>query len=136
MRIRSYSGLRDLDTIEARYEYLKLGGEVGETTFGYDRYLNQNFYTSTEWRQIRHHVIARDLGCDLGVEGFEIRDRIYIHHMNPMTPDDLKHGNEDNLNPDVLISCSLKTHNAIHYGDANLLPVVYQPRRPGDTKLW
>ena len=98
--------------------------------------MNQRFYRSVEWRRVRNEVIARDEGCDLGVEGFEIFDRPYIHHMNPMMAEDLKHGNLDILNPEYLITVSMRTHNAIHYGDETLLPQVPIVRRPGDTKLW
>lgn len=134
--IRTYSELRRLTDFEERYRYLALRGSVGHSTFGFDRYINQQFYTSTQWRQIRHHVIARDLGCDLGVEGYEIHDRIYIHHMNPMTVDDIAHGEDSILNPEFLISTTHRTHNAIHYGDERLLPRPLTERRSGDTKLW
>lgn len=135
--IRRYSDLRRLKTIHERFDYLKLGGAVGRDTFGFDRYLNQDFYKSTEWRHIRNVVIARDMGCDLGLEGFDIHDRaIYVHHMNPMTPDDIKHSNTDILDPEFLISVTHKTHNAVHYGDASLLPREFVERKPGDTKLW
>ena len=134
--IRTYSELRRLADFEERYKYLALRGSVGRSTFGFDRYINQQFYTSTQWRQIRHHVIARDLGCDLGVEGYEIHDRIYIHHMNPMTVDDIAHGEDSILNPEFLISTTHRTHNAIHYGDERLLPRPLTERRSGDTKLW
>ena len=134
--IRTYSELRQLTDFEERYKYLALRGSVGRSTFGFDRYINQQFYTSTQWRQIRHHVIARDLGCDLGVEGYEIHDRIYIHHMNPMTVDDIAHGEDSILNPEFLISTTHRTHNAIHYGDERLLPRPLTERRSGDTKLW
>ena len=134
--IRTYSELRRLTDFEERYKYLALRGSVGRSTFGFDRYINQQFYTSTQWRQIRHHVIARDLGCDLGVEGYEIHDRIYIHHMNPMTVDDIVHGEDSILDPEFLISTTHRTHNAIHYGDERLLPRPLTERRSGDTKLW
>ena len=134
--IRTYSELRQLTDFEERYKYLALRGSVGRSTFGFDRYINQQFYTSTQWRQIRHHVIARDLGCDLGVEGYEIHDRIYIHHMNPMTVDDIAHGEDSILNPEFLITTTHRTHNAIHYGDERLLPRPLTERRSGDTKLW
>lgn len=134
--IRTYSELRRLTDFEERYKYLALRGSVGRSTFGFDRYINQQFYTSTQWRQIRHHVIARDLGCDLGVEGYEIHDRIYIHHMNPMTVNDITHGEDSILNPEFLISTTHRTHNAIHYGDERLLPRPLTERRSGDTKLW
>lgn len=136
MRIRTYSELSQIPTFEERYEYLALRGVVGEPTFGYDRWLNQAFYRSAEWRNIRNYVISRDLGCDLGVEGYEIHDKVIIHHMNPMQQADLLHGNDDIVNLEYLISTTHKTHNAIHYGDASLLPKQYTPRRPGDTKLW
>ena len=136
MRIRTYSELRRIDSFEERYDYLKLGGEVGKSTFGFDRWINQAFYTSTQWKHIRNHVIARDEGCDLGVQGYEIYDRIYIHHMNPMTAEDIEHGEESILDPEFLISTTHRTHNAIHYGDARLLRQKPVERRPGDTKLW
>lgn len=133
---RSYSELSQLETIEERYQYLRLRGAVGAPTFAHERWMNQRFYRSIEWKRIRNHVIARDEGCDLGVEGFEIYDRVYIHHMNPMISEDLKRGNTDILNPEYLISVTMRTHNAIHYGDESLLPQVPIIRRPGDTKLW
>lgn len=134
--IRSYSEMRYMDSFLARYEYLQLRGEVGWATFGFDRYMNQQFYASREWRQVRQHVIARDQGCDLGIEGYEIFDRIYIHHMNPMTVDNIKQGDASILDPEFLITTTHKTHNAIHYGDASLLPRPFEPRQQGDTKLW
>lgn len=136
MRNRSYRELQFIDSFEERYEYLRLGGEVGKATFGFDRYLNQKFYTSREWRDIRHHVIVRDNGCDLGIEGYDIHDRIIIHHMNPMVSEDIIHRNMDILDPDNLICCTHRTHNAIHYGDRSLLVQPLVERRPGDTKLW
>lgn len=136
MRIKSYSELRRINEFEDRYKYLALHGAVGESTFGFDRYVNQMFYASTQWRQIRHHVITRDLGCDLGVEGREIYDRIYIHHMNPITIDAIQQGDETILDPEFLISTTHQTHNAIHYGDIGLLPRPLVARSPGDTKLW
>jgi len=136
MRTRSYSDLCRLRTFEERYDYLALRSQVGIATFGFDRWINQAFYHSAEWKSIRHHVIARDLGCDLGVEGHEIYDRIYIHHMNPVKVDQLTYGDESVVDPEFLISVTHRTHNAIHYGDKNLLPRQYSPRRPNDTKLW
>lgn len=115
---------------------MKLHGEVGESTFGFDRWINQQFYKSQQWMALRSFVITRDLGCDLGVEGFEINGRMIIHHMNPMTVQDLTHGNEDVLDPEYLITTSHRTHNAIHYGDIRLLPRAHVERRPGDTQLW
>lgn len=136
MKIRSWSELRQIDSFEDRFEYLSLKGEVGSETFGYDRWMNQQFYRSREWRQVRSQVIARDEGLDLGVPGYEIFDRVIIHHMNPMTVESLEHGDSDILDPDFLITTTHRTHNAIHYGDASLLPKALVERRPGDTKLW
>lgn len=135
-RIRSYKELAQIDSFHERYEYLKLGGEVGEATFGNDRWLNQQFYTSTEWRQLRHIVIARDLGCDLAWPEFPLQHRLYIHHMNPMTLDQLAHGDVSVLNPEFLITVSHRTHNAIHYGDETQLPRGPIERKPGDHILW
>ena len=134
--IRRYSELRRIPTFEERYDYLKLDGSVGRETFGFDRYINQRFYTSKEWRDIRHHVIARDLGLDLGAEGYEINSRILIHHMNPIVVDDILHKNDDILDPEFLITTCHNTHNAIHYGDSSLLPKPLVERSRGDTKLW
>lgn len=136
MIIRNYSDLRRLETFEERFDYLNLYGLVGEATFGYERYLNQRFYTSREWRSVRRDVIARDYGCDLGIRDRPIHERIYIHHMNPMRPDDLLNFNDDVLNPEFLISVSHNTHNAIHYGNSENLLIPSEPRKPGDTKLW
>ena len=134
--IRTFSELVHIPTFEERFDYLQLRGQVGSSTFGFDRWMNQQFYRSRDWKLVRQHVIARDFGCDLAMEGYEIHDRIYIHHMNPMEADDLVHGNQDVLNPEFLISTTHRTHNAIHYGDRDLLPKQLTPRRPGDTKLW
>ena len=136
MRVRTYSELSRLTSFQDRYDYLRLNGAIGQDTFGFDRYLNQRFYRSTEWKYIRHAVIARDMGCDLGVEGHEINDRIYVHHMNPLTKDQVIHGDEGMIDPEYLISCTLNTHNAIHYGDPNSLVRLPPERRPGDTTLW
>lgn len=135
-RIRTYSELSRIACFEDRYRYLALSGQVGKSTFGFDRYINQQFYTSTQWRQIRHHIIARDLGCDLGIEGYEIHSRLIIHHMNPMSAIDISEGHSNVLDPEFLITTTHRTHNAIHYGDEKLLPRPLEPRRPGDTKLW
>lgn len=135
-KIRCYSELRRFNTFLERFRYLALPGEVGSTTFGFDRHVNQRFYRSTEWRQVRQHVIARDLGLDLGVPDHEIFDRILIHHMNPMTVDDIVVGDNSIINPEFLICTSHKTHNAIHFGDEKQLPKLSVERRPGDTKLW
>lgn len=136
MRVRTWSELQRIQSFEERYEYLRLRGSVGHTTFGYDRHINQQFYTSRQWRQVRQHVIARDLGCDLGVEGFDIHDKIIIHHMNPMTVEHVVHGEEHILDPEFLITTTHRTHNAIHYGDEQLLPRQLVVRQPGDTRLW
>lgn len=134
--IRTYSELRRINTFEERYQYLALRGTVGGTTFGFDRYLNQKFYTSREWRHLRHYVIARDEACDLAVPGHEIHTKIIIHHLNPMTVDNILDRDEGNLDPEFLITTTLRTHNAIHYGDESLLPRARAERKPGDTKLW
>jgi hypothetical protein len=134
--IRTYSDLRKLQTLEDRYKYLALRGQVGETTFGFDRYMNQEFYRSREWKNIRNEIILRDNGCDLGVEGHDIHRGLYIHHMNPMTVSDLRSSDPSILDPEFLITVRLMTHNAIHYGDERLLPRPPVERRPGDTKLW
>lgn len=125
-----------LETFEERYRYLALRGRVGESTFGFDRYINQMFYRSSEWRNLRYQIIARDDGCDLGVMGYEIHSRLYIHHMNPMDAGDIIEGDSSILDPQFLITTTHRTHNAIHYGDERLLPRPLVPRRPGDTKLW
>lgn len=134
--IRTYSQLRRLSTFEERYNYLKLRGEVGQATFGFDRFMNQRFYTSREWKQIRNHVILRDNGCDLGADGYEINSRLVIHHMNPMTVDEVAHGEDTILDPEYLITTTHQTHNAIHYGDESQLPRIFTPRSAGDTKVW
>lgn len=136
MTIRRYSELRSINNFMDRFRYLALPGNVGACTFGFDRHINQKFYRSTEWRQVREHVIARDLGCDLGVEDHEIFDRILIHHMNPMTVNDIVEGDSSIIDPEFLICTSHKTHNAIHFGDEKQLPRSYVERRFGDTKLW
>jgi hypothetical protein len=136
MRARTYSELRRLDTFEDRYEYLKLGGSVGYSTFGFDRHLNQSFYNSSEWRSVRQFVIIRDNGCDLGVPGYEINGALLIHHINPMNVDDIISHEEWILEPEYLITTTQATHNAIHYGDKSLLARPFVERKPGDTKLW
>lgn len=119
-----------------RYRYLALRSQVGAETFGSERFINQNFYTSREWRSVRNVVIDRDNGCDLGVRGYEIHSKLYIHHMNPVTIEDIVHANDDILDPEFLITTTHRTHNAIHYGDESLLVTEIVTRRPGDTKLW
>lgn len=136
MKTRTYRELRQLDTFEDRFHYLSLGGQVGHATFGFDRWINQQFYRSREWKHARRDVIARDGGCDLGVEGYEIYRELLVHHMNPITAEDITHGDLDLLNPDFLITTTHQTHNAIHYGDASLLPRPPVERSRGDTRLW
>lgn len=135
--IKRYSELRGLETFEERYEYLKLPGSVGIETFGFDRYLNQTLYRSREWKRVRDIVIARDLGCDLGIDGRYITDKIIVHHMNVITQEDLYEHNPLILDPEYLICASHMTHNAIHYGDADLL-MSSRPieRFPNDTCPW
>lgn len=135
MKIRTYDELIKLKTFEERYEYLRLFGRVGESTFGFDRYINQEFYRSKEWRRMRDKIIVRDEGRDLGLEGYEIYDRIYVHHMNPMIVTDMDDIDKI-LNPNYLICASFNTHQAIHFGDESLLPKLPIERRPNDTKLW
>ncbi len=134
--IRTYSELIKLKTFKDRFEYLKLDGIVGEETFGFDRYMNQIFYKSREWTSVRRAVIIRDNGCDLGVEGYEIHGKILIHHMNPINLSDIVHKTDELLNPDYLITTVLSTHNAIHYGNASLLPALPIERRVNDTCPW
>lgn len=136
MITRTYSELKRIETYEDRYEYLRLKGAVGESTFGAERYLNQGFYRSYEWKRVRDVVIARDFGLDLGIEGFEIHSNIHVHHMNPMTVEAIEQGVSDILDPEYLITVSQRTHNAIHYGDKTLLAQVPVVRRPGDTTPW
>jgi hypothetical protein len=135
-RIRSYSELRRLETFEERYEYLSLKGVVGQSTFGFDRWLNQHFYKSEQWKRARNYVIVRDNGCDLGVLGYEIFVDLLVHHMNPLSAKDIEDGESWILDPEFLITTSHRTHNAIHYGDESLLPRGPVVRQPGDTKLW
>lgn len=136
MSIRTYSELILLPTFEERFKYLQLNGRVGDDTFGFDRYINQNFYKSAEWKRIRDRIIIRDNGCDLALEGYEIYGRILIHHMNPITVKDVELSTEYLMNPEYLICVTHNTHNAIHYGDEKLLtkgPVV---RTKNDTCPW
>ena len=133
---RTYTELIKLPTLEERYKYLRLHGELGKPTFGFDRYINQMFYRSAQWRRTRRDIILRDNGCDLGVAGYEIHHHLVIHHMNPMFPIDIMDGGPHILDPEFLITTTLLTHNAIHFGDERLLPRQPIERRPGDTKLW
>lgn len=135
-RNRTYSELITLPTFEERYRYLQLKGSVGEETFGFDRYINQKFYNSQEWKSIRDYIIVRDQGCDLGVEGYEIHGRIYIHHINPVLLKDVMYRTEYLTNPEYLITTTHSTHNAIHYGDENLLNKTPITRSKNDTCPW
>lgn len=136
MKIRTYSELSKLQTFEERYNYLRLRGDIGKETFGFDRWFNQHFYRSAEWKRIREKVILRDNGCDLGIIGREIPSRIIIHHINPISLKDIESGSDLLFDPDNLITTTHITHNAIHYGDENLL--IHDPieRKPGDTCPW
>lgn len=135
-RIRSYTELIRINEFQNRFRYLALHSQVGISNFGFDRYLNQAFYTSSQWRNLRNHVIARDMGRDLGMEGYEILTKGAVHHMNPMTVEALVDGDESVLDPEFLITVSMRTHNAIHFGNEKLIRPVLVERRPGDTKLW
>lgn len=134
--IRNYTELSSFETFEERFDYLKLSGAVGAETFGYERYLNQKFYRSLDWKRIRDKVILRDNGFDLGCEGYLIPSRIIIHHMNPIAISDIELVTANLLNPEFLICVSHDTHNAIHYGDSNLLAKSFTERKPNDTILW
>lgn len=136
--IKRYSELITIPTFEERFKYLQLSGSVGKETFGYDRIFNQKFYTSKEWRDFRHHIIVRDNCCDLGVEGHEIPDgqMIYIHHMNPITLEDIERRTEILMDPEFVITTIHPTHNAIHYGDINLLVTSPIERARFDTCPW
>ena len=134
--IRTYSELRKLRTFEERYHYLRLFGKAGKETFGFDRVFNQMFYTSSQWKAARRKVIIRDQGCDLGMEGYEIYGQIWVHHMNPVSLDDIQNNVEILLDPEFLICATLNTHNAIHYGDENLLIKGPVERTPYDTCPW
>lgn len=133
---RCYTELKQLKTFRERYDYLRLAGIVGQDTFGFDRYLNQKFYHSPEWKQIRRDVIIRDEGRDLGVDGYEIQNGIYIHHMNPITQQELYDADKSILDPEYLICVSKRTHDAIHYGDESLLPQLPIERSMNDTCPW
>ena len=134
--LRTYSELIRLKTFEERYNYLRLSGIVGQPTFGFDRRLNQLCYTSGLWREKREKIIIRDNGCDLGVPGYDIHDKIIIHHMNPLIVEDLINVSDDVFNEEYLICVSHRTHNAIHFGDENLLPKGPIIRMPNDTCPW
>ena len=134
--MKTYSELRRFSTFLDRYRYLQLHGHVGEDTFGFDRWLNQKFYRSSEWKAIRQEVILRDNACDLGCEGFEIHSNLLIHHMNPITARDIVQRTDLILNPEYLICVSFETHQAIHFGDESLLPIEPESRKPNDTCPW
>lgn len=136
MRIRTYSELLTLRTFEERFDYLALYGQVGQATFGSNRYLNQNFYRSREWRRIRNQIITRDEACDLGIQGLDIYGSIYVHHMNPITIDDIENNFDLIIDPEFLICTSYNTHQAITFGNKNNLFKLPSERRKGDTKLW
>lgn len=136
MSIRTYSALSQLETFEERFRYLQLNGTVGKETFGFDRFMNQEFYRSKEWKTVRDIVILRDMGCDLGVEGYEIYGRIIIHHMNPVMPKDICAKSKLLLEPEYLIATTHSTHNAIHYGDEALLIKTPEERSRNDTCPW
>ena len=136
MSIRTYSELILLPTFEERFKYLQLNGRVGDDTFGFDRYINQKFYRSADWKRIRDQIIIRDNGCDLALEGYEIYGRILIHHMNPITVKDVELSTEYLMNPEYLVCVTHNTHNAIHYGDEKQIitgPIV---RTKNDTCPW
>lgn len=134
--IRTYSELSRLHTLQDRFDYLRLDQQLGVATFGFERWMNQLFYRSREWREVRNEVLVRDYGMDLGDPDTPIRGVPLVHHMNPITPEDIEEGSENLLDPEFLISTALRTHNAIHFGDEELLPRPFVERSPGDTKLW
>lgn len=136
MGTKSYKELILLDTFEQRYEYLRLTGCVGQEVFGHDRYVNQGFYTSPDWKSLRNEIIIRDDGCDLGIEDRPIYGKIYIHHINPITLEELERSASALWDPDNLICVSFTTHQAIHYGDASILPQEPIERYPNDTCPW
>lgn len=135
-KIKCYRKLIRLKTFEERYDYLKIGGIVGRETFGYDRYLNQLLYTSGPWKKTRDNIIIRDNACDLSMEDYHIRGSILVHHINPITAEDIELDRDIVYDPENLISTSLNTHNAIHYGDESLLPKLPVQRRRNDTCPW
>ena len=136
MSMRTYEELSKLDGLEDRFDYLALHGDIGSDTFGYDRWVNQAFYRSREWRNVRNLVIIRDNGNDMGVDNFAVQGSPYVHHMNPIMIDDFGLESDDIINPDFLICVSQRTHNAIHYGNRSNLPREPIVRMPGDTRLW
>lgn len=134
---RTYTDLRRMRTLEERFEYLQLGGTIGVETFGFDRWINQQFYRSTEWKHVRDIVIARDNGMDLGTPDVPIQGSHLIHHMNPLSLEDFEEASDNLLDPEFLITTALRTHNAIHFGDRSMLRLTeFVERRPGDTVPW
>lgn len=136
IQMRTYSEMIKLPTLAERFEYLKLGGEIGAETFGFERYLNQKFYRSEIWKRIRNQVIVRDNGCDFGLTDYPIGGRIIVHHMNPVDSNDIIYQREVLLNPEFLICVGERTHNALHYGSFDLLPQDPIERQPNDTCPW
>ena len=136
IKIRTYSELMSFRTFEERFDYLYLRGSIGIATFGFDRYLNQDFYNSSQWRSVRNKVIARDCACDLAIRGRDILDAIRVHHMNPMTIEDIEDGNPDVFNLEFLICTSINTHNAIHFGSSKSLTRLPLERSRNDTCPW
>ena len=135
--MRTYSELIEQDSVHDRFEYLRLDGAVGESTFGFDRWMNQQFYRSPQWKSVRREVLIRDNGCDMAIEGLDAGNRPIIHHMNPLSVEDVRYQRPSNLDPEFLITVRLQTHNAIHYGDSSLLPATeFTERRPNDTVPW
>jgi hypothetical protein len=136
MKNKSYSELIYFHTFDERFEYLRLFGTLGRSTFGFDRYINQRFYMSREWKEVKNYVIVRDNGCDLGIVGYEIHVSLLIHHMNPMNVDDILNKEPWILDPEFLILTTTNTHNAIHFGAKSAYPKVVTERSPNDTTLW
>lgn len=134
--IRTYDRMLKFDTFVERYRYLRLMGSIGRDTFGFDRHVNQKFYRSREWQDVRNYVITRDEGLDLAFPDREIHSEVLVHHMNPMTLDDIVHSNAKILDPNYLITTTHRTHNAIHYGTEDNLLMPFEERVPDDTKLW
>lgn len=135
-KILSYSELLTIPTYEGRLDYLKIGGVVGKTTFGFDRYLNQDFYRSREWKRLREQIFVRDLGCDLALDDRPIIGRYIVHHMNPISSEDIVHSSDFLMNPEYLITVDPETHNAIHYGHETSRPSAFSDRKPNDTCPW
>lgn len=136
MKIRTYSELEKLKTFKERFDYLSLSGRVGNSTFGFERYFNQRFYTSSEWKHIRDEIISRDNGCDLGLKGYDIGGKIIIHHMNPVLLNDIVGRTDILTDPEYLVCVSLNTHNAIHYGNEETLNNQIIERTPNDMCPW